>query len=504
MFVSHSLEQKHHPTAHLATTMSFLQLAHAELEARLLEALDKNPALELVEELRCPECGRRLRKLPCPSCAAPRDDGAPVVFLSPRESGYRRAVDDDDEWALVVNEAAAPERLDEYLLRQIGPALEPSERPIAAYLLARLNEDGLLPETTAEAAAFQRVRLCEVERVLALIQHADPPGVGARTPQESLLLQLECLAETAEPASQPPVGAGRDGVIELAQLLVRDHFQALGRMEYARLARAVRCPLARVEEAVRFIQRNLTPYPALAAWGEGRRARAHVGAVDPTLRQVDVNISMLNREAGHSLMVEVFTPLSGWLRVNPEFAKQTALAECDEADREKWSRAVMEANLVAKCVQQRNHTMRRLMQFIAAEQRAFILGGDGDLLPCTRAQIARALGVHESTISRAVAGKCAALPDGRIVPLARFFDRSLSVRDRVRLIVAGETRPLTDDQIVEELGRQGVHVARRTVAKYRKMLGLLPAALRGRQAASRRCTQRARRMEVTLAHQHPR
>ncbi len=489
MFAGHSLEQKHHPTAHLATTMSFLQLAHAELEARLLEALDKNPALELVEELRCPECGRRLRKLPCPSCAAPREDDAPVVYLSPRDSAYRRADDDDDEWARVVNEAAAPERLDEYILRQIGPALELAERPIAAYLLARLNEDGLLPESMAEVAALQRVRLCEVERVLALIQHADPPGVGARTPQESLLIQLECLAESAEPAVRP--------VIEHAQLIVRDHFQALGKMDYARLARALRCRVATVEEAVRFIQRNLTPYPALAAWGEGplREVRAHVGAVDLTLRQADVNISLPNRGAGNSLMVEVFTPLSGWLRVSPEFKAALARQACDEADREKWSQAVMEANLVAKCVQQRNHTMRRLMQFIAAEQRAFILGGDGDLRPCTRAQIARALGVHESTISRAVAGKCAALPDGRIVPLARFFDRSLSVRDRVRLIVAGETRPLTDDQIVEELGRQGVHVARRTVAKYRKMLGLLPATLRARQAASR-----ARRMRVTLAH----
>jgi RNA polymerase sigma-54 factor len=473
MFVSHSLEQKHQATAHLATTMSFLQLANAELEDRLLAALDQNPALELVEELRCPECGRRLRKLPCPSCAAPREDDTPVVYLSPREPAYSRADDDDErEWRL---EAEAPERLDEYILRQIGPVLTPVERPIAAYLLARLDEDGLLPEAAAEAAAFQRARLSDVERVLALIQHADPPGVGARSPQESLLIQLECLAESAEPTART--------IIELAGLIVRDHFQALGKMDYAHIARVLRRPLPSVEEAARFIQRNLTPYPALAAWGEGRKARAQVMS-DSTLRRADVNISVLNRGNNNSLMVEVFTPLSGWLRVSPEF--KAALAKCAEADREKWSQAVTEANLVAKCVQQRNHTMRRLMQIIAAEQRAFILGGDGDLLPFTRAHIAKTLGVHESTISRAVAGKCAALPDGRIVPLAKFFDRSLSVRDRVRLIIEGETRPLTDDQIVEELSRQGVHVARRTVAKYRKMLGLLPATMRARRARARR------------------
>ncbi len=110
------------------------------------------------------------------------------------------------------------------------------------------------------------------------------------------------------------------------------------------------------------------------------------------------------------------------------------------------------------------------------------MGGDGDLHPTTRVQIALALGLHESTISRAVAGKSVSLPDGRIVPLAKFFDRSLSVRDRVRALIEVETRPLTDDEIALALDTEGTHVARRTVAKYRKMLGILPANVRGRQA----------------------
>jgi RNA polymerase sigma-54 factor len=177
-------------------------------------------------------------------------------------------------------------------------------------------------------------------------------------------------------------------------------------------------------------------------------------------------------------MVEVFTPLAGWLRVNPEF--KAAFADCAESERERWAPALDRAALIAKCVQQRNQTMRRLMEIVSTEQRSFILGGDGDLKPLTRAQIARALGVHESTISRAVAGTSAALPDGRIVPLAKFFDRSLSVRDRVRCLVEAETRPMTDDEIALALAREGVHVARRTVAKYRNMLGILPANVRAR------------------------
>jgi len=96
----------------------------------------------------------------------------------------------------------------------------------------------------------------------------------------------------------------------------------------------------------------------------------------------------------------------------------------------------------------------------------------------TRAKIAEELGVHESTVSRAVAHKAVAFPNGRIVPLLRFFDRSLSVRDVVKEIVSAEKRPLTDDEIVAELGRRGIAIARRTVAKYRAVEGILPARLR--------------------------
>jgi RNA polymerase sigma-54 factor len=179
----------------------------------------------------------------------------------------------------------------------------------------------------------------------------------------------------------------------------------------------------------------------------------------------------------------VFTPWSGWLRVNPEF--KAAVSECGADDKDRWTQTLAEAALVTKCLQQRNHTMRRLMQMIAESQREFILGGDGDLRPTTRVQFAQALGLHESTISRAVAGKSVALPDGRIVPLSKFFDRSLSVRDRVRALIEAENRPLTDDEIAAMLEAEGTHVARRTVAKYRKMLGILPANVRSRQARSR-------------------
>lgn len=461
MFVSHLHDNRHQITAHLAKTMSFLALSTAELEATLIKELNDNPALELVEELRCPSCGKRLHRLPCPTCAAPSADGSPVVYLSPREPRNYRSTEAENDEALDIR---TPERLDEHILRQIGPALTRAERPLAAYLLARLDDDGLLPEAIPEVAAFNHVHPRDVERVLSLIQHADPPGVGAQTPQESLLIQLECLAEVTTPL-----------MTKLARTIIQHHFEALGKMDYARIARQLRLPRESVEAAARFIQRNLTPYPARVFWGDGKHPVGNDGAA---LRDTDASISILNRAEGGPLMVEVFAPLSGWLRVQPEF--KAALEDCAETEQETWGAAVERAALIAKCIQQRNHTMRRLMQIIAEEQRDFILGGDGDLRPLTRAKIAHTLGVHESTISRAVAGKAVALPDGRIVPLSKFFDRSLSVRDRVRHLVNEEKSPLTDDQIAAALADQGLQVARRTVAKYRKMLGILPAAMRVR------------------------
>lgn len=124
--------------------------------------------------------------------------------------------------------------------------------------------------------------------------------------------------------------------------------------------------------------------------------------------------------------------------------------------------------------------MRRLMETLVSTQREFILEGDRFLRPMTRAKIAEAIGVHESTISRAVAHKSIELPDGRIVPLSRFFDRSLSVRDRIKEIIQNETKPLTDDDISRMLKKEGIRVARRTVAKYRSIEGILSARLRRR------------------------
>ena len=172
------------------------------------------------------------------------------------------------------------------------------------------------------------------------------------------------------------------------------------------------------------------------------------------------------------------------MRANPEFRQM--VRTLTGAEREKWNEKVEEALLIDKCLRQSQNTLMRLASSLAQEQRAFILGTDRELRPLTRAELARRLEVHESTVSRAVSNKRAALPNGRIVPISRFFDRSLSVRDMVRSIVSDESKALSDMEIVSLLDKQGVHIARRTVAKYRAMEGILPMSLRRSQHAHSR------------------
>jgi len=449
-------------TAHLAQTMSLLTLSNLELRDKVVAELAGNPALELVDERVCPTCHRKLFSGPCPQCARPTGDDQPIVFLSPRQStpGIGRRLPEEEG---LEQEPAAPEDLGLHVLSQLAADLQVEDRPVAAYILASLDEDGFLQEAPAMIARATHATLSQVERVLTAIAAVDPPGLATAGPRQALLSQLSNLPHA-------------NATTEAARAVLETCFDELGRREYDRIAQRLDLSPTRVREAGEFIARNLNPYPARAFWGSGRQPRTSEAGV---YHQPDIHITHNPSSEDGGLMVEIFAPLSGWLRVNPMFRQ--ALPEEEAPASEEWSRHLERAALFVKCLQQRNNTMRRMMEILVDRQRAFILQGDRYLQPLTRARLAVDIGVHESTVSRAVAHKSVALPDGRIIPLDRFFDRSLSVRDRIKEIVSAESRPLTDDEIVARLRREGVHVARRTVAKYRAIEGILPARLRHRK-----------------------
>jgi RNA polymerase sigma-54 factor len=461
--------QKPLTTAHLAQTMTLLSLTADELRQQIDSELAGNPALEIIEERRCPTCHRILTEPgKCPICSIPSNlqSEEPVVFLSPREEfiprkDYQDSETDDEPFA------PASEDLPTYVLRQIAPDLSPEERGLAAFLLTHLDEDGLLTTTLMDVSRYTHFPISTVEKVQHIIQMADPIGVGSCSTKDALLIQIQMLREVGE-------------VPELAEELVRDGLNTLSHHQYAELAHKYGVPVKKVISAANFIAENLNPYPGHTHWGDSRQP----GELMPQVyHQPDILISYLNDDPEKPLVVEIVMPLSGTLQVNPLFKQ--AIRQADEDAKIELKRDLEKASLFVKCLQQRHHTMERLLTRLVALQRDYIIRGEKYLKPVTRATLSRELEVHESTISRAVANKAVQLPNRRIVPLSSFFDRSLNVRSILREIIEKEPKPYSDSDLVDLLHDRGFIVARRTVAKYRSIEGILPAHLRKVSAKGR-------------------
>jgi RNA polymerase sigma-54 factor len=455
-------------TAHLAQTMTLLELSAVELKQKVESELAQNPALELVEENRCPSCRRLLHGARnCPVCTYSQSSTVkdPIVFLSSRNDFYTPKASSKGDWNEYSDEnnTVETENLPQYVLRQIAPDLDPADRPIAAHILTSLDDDGLLSISPLEIAQYHHILPSRVNEVLRLVQHADPLGVGSPTPQEALLIQLEVLAESR------PIPA-------LAMKAIKAGFELLCHHRYPELGRELHVPVSEAKEIVRFISDNLNPYPARAHYGEISKHQANSESTATTYHFPDVIISKLSEKDDTPLVVEVAMPFYGTLRVNPLFKESISSAPDDKSN--LWKADLEQAMLLVKCIQQRNHTIVRLMQRLAVIQRDFILRGDSFLRPITRASLSKELDVHESTISRAVSGKTVQLPNSKIVPIAIFFDRSLHIRTALKEIIDEEKHPLNDSDIVTLLSKRGFKVARRTVAKYRSMEGILPAHLR--------------------------
>ncbi len=464
--------QRHLPNAVLAQTMQFLVQPLAELAETLRAEMAANPALEIVEEgvRRCPRCRTPLVAGQCPRCSRPvaADPAEPIVFVSPPED-HAAPLPWRDEDAPDPEEVAFAQTVDlpTYVARQISPDLpDPADRRIAAFLLANLDEDGLLTMSSTQAAYALRVSPARVEAVLKVVESADPLGVGAPSPREALLAQARYLAAEGE-------------AVPRAVFEILEHPQGLE--TWANEGKAALAGLLGLEEealvaAMAYIAQHLNPYPARSAWGDRRLG---LTPPPPPTTMPDVVISFHNHDPRGPLVVEVLAPLQGHLRVNPLF-RETArrMGAAGEALREQVERAA----LVVKSLRQRENTMLRLMRLLTREQRTFIIHGDEHLKPMTRARMAERLGVSESTMSRAVAGKLVQLPDGKVIPLARFFDTSLPVRAALRRLVASESRPQSDAELARQLKALGFPVARRTVAKYRAIEHIPPAYQRRAEA----------------------
>lgn len=448
------LSQQVVPQLIIANTI--LQQTAAELAQQIENELQENPALELVESPR-PCNGDCLDPASCPWCsqlppghAVSHSDAPP---LPPAQF-------DDDPSEDVINTLEAELTLQEHLCALLHAQLPKEDHFLADYLVHCLDDSGWLSAAPDDIAAELGVDPSDVLRVLAVLQSLDPPGVGARDLQECLLIQLRSLAEE---------GQGNP----LAEQVVTHCFVDLVNKRYGRIARALHISLQSARETVDFIRERLNPYPASQfrpPWdytGQGERA------------PIRPDIIITRTQFGYDIAIAGTDPKS--LSISPAYrAEYQRIKNGDTRLTPEQRQHVIEyverANLLIANILQRNRTLERICRVMVEWQQGYLeTGSRAFLRPATRSLVAEALGMHESTVSRATAGKFVRLPNMEVVPFSIFFNSSLSVKKAIEEIVEVEDhhKPFTDQQIAQMLHERGFNVSRRTVVKYRHAIRLL-------------------------------
>jgi RNA polymerase sigma-54 factor len=466
------LSQQLSLTPLLQQSIRLLQLSTLELEQELEKYLLENPLLEREDETRAPTLSESPATTAADKNAPPEEtETEPAATSSGEEESWlgepesegiyansSGSFDDDDNDFRDVQVAATSLR--EHLSRQLGlMSLSARDSTLVQCLIDALDEDGYLSQSLEELAESLPPELeigaDELRIALHHLQNFDPVGVGARSAQECLALQLKALPE--------------DDTQILALRVVNEHIELLARRDVVKLKKLAACDDARLREAQLLI-RSLNPRPG-----------ARYAAPDTRYVTPDVVVRKVRGQWTASINSDAYPRL----RVNRLYGRILS--------RQRGSNLagqLQEARWLIKNVQQRFDTILRVAQAIVDRQRRFFEHGEVAMCPLVLREIAEPLGLHESTVSRVTTQKYMATPRG-IFELKYFFGSHVTtelggacsataIRALVRQLVGAEDvkNPLSDSQIAELLSQQGIVVARRTIAKYREALGIPPVKLR--------------------------
>ncbi len=459
-------------TPQLQQSIRLLQLSTLELNQELERFLQENPLLErddgIGEQPTAPPDMRGAAGADGDSSGpADRDAAAPepltAEFIAVEEAPFGAARDegDDSDFPQIAADALT---LRAHLLSQLSLTnLSERDRRLVTLLIDSLDDDGYLahdiPELLALLPQELAIEPAELQIALKHLQNFEPTGVGARNLSECLALQLAALPEDSPHRAQ-------------ALEIVKHHLETLATRDFGRLRKVLRCD----DTCLRAVQKLITglnPKPGRDFSSEETR----YVVPDVIVRKVKgVWLASLNPEALPRLRVNrLYADILGRHRNG---ASQQLASQLQEA---KW---------LIKNVQQRFDTILRVSQAIVDRQRYFFEHGEVAMRPLVLREIAEALGLHESTVSRVTTQKYMHTPRG-IFELKYFFGShvttetggaasSTAIRALIKQLVGAENsrKPLSDSQISEILGQQGIVVARRTVAKYREFLQILPVNLR--------------------------
>jgi RNA polymerase sigma-54 factor len=450
-----------------------LQQSSQELAQTIARERDDNPALEVEEREWCVRCGSGLDRsdLPCPVCGlasgpTERDNAAqPLLEMEPFEGGAVPAAD-EEYFDPLLRVSGASGRA-EGLLQLLLLACQEADAEIAEFIIGSLDSHGFLPAGIIEdgADALGCDAAC-VARVVAALQRLEPPGIGARSASECLLIQLRRLALDGE--SHP-----------LAERLVADYLKSLALRRFREVAHQLDETPRAIELEWEYIRSHLNPYPAHGFDPDMSDLAGAATAVRP-----DVII----RHRDGVFEAEVVEARRYDFRINAEYRqtrRDAGSGTFTERERAHLRLYRDQAQTFISALRQRWDTMQRVSDALIELQREFLESGPKRIMPLTRADVARRIGLHESTVSRATDGKFVLLPNGRTVPFDDFFDSSLPVKKLLRELIAGENarRPYSDEQLARLLARKGTLIARRTIAKYREEIGILPSRLRKERVA---------------------
>ncbi|HHU7832863.1 TPA: RNA polymerase factor sigma-54 [Escherichia coli] len=462
------LSQQLAMTPQLQQAIRLLQLSTLELQQELQQALESNPLLEQIdthEEIDTRETqdsetldtADALEQKEMPE-ELPLDASWDTIYTAGTPSGTSGDYIDDE---LPVYQGETTQTLQDYLMWQVElTPFSDTDRAIATSIVDAVDETGYLTvplEDILESIGDEEIDIDEVEAVLKRIQRFDPVGVAAKDLRDCLLIQLSQFDKTTP-------------WLEEARLIISDHLDLLANHDFRTLMRVTRLKEDVLKEAVNLIQ-SLDPRPGQS-----------IQTGEPEYVIPDV---LVRKHNGH-WTVELNSDSIPRLQINQHYASMCNNARND-GDSQFIRSNLQDAKWLIKGLESRNDTLLRVSRCIVEQQQAFFEQGEEYMKPMVLADIAQAVEMHESTISRVTTQKYLHSPRG-IFELKYFFSShvntegggeasSTAIRALVKKLIAAENpaKPLSDSKLTSLLSEQGIMVARRTVAKYRESLSIPPS-----------------------------
>ncbi len=454
-----SLSQQQFLAPQLQQSLQILQVPMLELRALIQTEIEANPTLEMEDtDVKIEDKQREAEEFDAEFDKLSKLDEEWRDYMAQNASYARRNSDDEERRQFFFDSLTEQKTLQQHLLEQLRNSdLPPPDIQLGELIIGNVDDTGFLGTSLDEIAGNTGLETEDLDRVLQVVQTFHPVGVAARDLRECLLIQLKRI--------------GKEGSLEWK--IASNHIDDLGKKRFPEIARRCGTTVDCVQRAATFIS-TLDPKPG------------QIFTSDPNKYVLpDVMVEKI----GGRWVISLNGDQIPHLRISNTYKDLMAQQNKDDV-REYIREKIRNGKFLIKSIHQRQQTISNIAHEIVARQQEFLDKGPGGLKPMTMVKIADAVGVHETTVSRAISGKYMSTPHG-VFEMKYFFTpgyqtdggaamSNTSVKGILSELVAKENskKPLSDKEIVDLLKKKGIPIARRTVAKYRTELNILPSNMR--------------------------